>query len=329
MAGAIEILESVRSQSLSHDARKWDVSRSISDGLKFIPKGDAVQASVLPDLLFSAGAFDVQPYAYRQICSKLGIPYKYLQKCPADLAVANLEHWRGLDDTRSWLIRGIDKSIRAALTTEYYPISNTYVLDRVISVVQESVQGGVPYTLVDPAVTPDALHLKLGLAGKDAYMVGVYVSNGEIGNRTIKVAPFVQRTACNNSFLFLEDGYIRRHWKISMPILEIEFKMAMLRALEDTVNLVLAMELAKSMKIKSLQETVASVCAHYGFTQDVHDLMITGAEGSHTVMGLANGISYAAQAVGVEQRVDMEALAGHVVRNPALHSFPTLEDSDE
>lgn len=252
-------------------------------------------------------------WALQQLCTKLGPPpFKYMLQCPGHLRANNLDYWtRRQPDDKKWLIRAHGNAARAVLSDKYSPISNTKMLE-----VTQEVLGDTPYTLITPHLDADTLHLKVRLASDDGnYGIGVYVGNGEIGNRAVRVLPFIQRNACVNSIIYPEGGFIQRHIHVSIAFIWGAVKEKLGQAFGVATEMVEKMVKAEMEQIPDLRDVIRGIVKQKGLSQEVQDNIFIGTEGEKTRAGLVNGISYAASHgdLGIEAQINLETMAGAVL----------------
>lgn len=323
-------IESMIEVSKGCDERKLDSLRSPRTSMWF----EDGRVALGPDL-FNSGTMLVpmSDWAMRQVCDKLGPPpFKYIRQCPPDLQSVNLDHWRKLvPEDKNWLVRLDDGRVRGVLSSEYVPVSNTWVLESLLEMINEGVQGGMPYKLVHPVLDANTLQLRVVVADakKENYAIGFYLTNGEIGNCQVKVLPMIQRTSCTNSLVFALGGFFQRHFHVSLPFLKGAIKEKIGQAIGLAASYLDKVVEAEMMAIPSIADTVAGICDTYGLNQQIHDLILVGTEGQQTIGGVANGLSFAAQRVeDVLLRERMEMMAGHLVVDPGLATGPYTGEID-
>lgn len=273
----------------------------------------------VPSTLFSGGTtYSLTDWALQQTCNKLGPPPKrYIDQCPGWLQANNLNYWRDqLPSDRQWLIRAYGGNCRAVLSDSYSSLHNHQILQWL----QE--YGADGYPLIRPYLDPDTMHLKVMITSKDAgrglgeYGFGAYVGNGEIGNRAIRVLPFVQRTSCTNSIIFNE-GLVLVHRFRTPKMVEAEVKQAIGDSLRVATDKIEAIWQAAIDEMPKLSDVVTRLCKEKGLNEEIQHNILIGTEGYRTRMGLANGLSWAAhQQDNHELMIDMETWAGAVIASP-------------
>ena len=253
-------------------------------------------------------------WALQQLCTKLGPPpLKYMLQCPGHLRATNLLHWtRKQPDEKKWLVRASGNAARAVLSDRYSPISNTKMLE-----VTQEVLGDISHTLITPHLDADTLHLKVRMAATngDDYGVGVYIGNGEIGNRKVRVLPFIQRNACTNSIIYPEGGFVQAHIHVTIAFIWGAVKEKMGQAFGVAAEMVERMVRAEMEKIPDLGDVIRGIVKQTGLSQEVQDNIFIGIEGKKTRAGLVNGLSYAASHgnLGIEAQINLETMAGAIL----------------
>ena len=162
---------------------------------------------VAPADLFAAKVgYDMTDWALGQACGRLGnIPVAYMKRCPPDLRATNLNHWLGkMPEDRELFLRFYGPECRAILSKQYLPVANSDVAEGLLDIM------GDGYDIVRPYFDPHTIHLKfrtMSDPNDDNFGYGVYVGNGEIGNRALTVAGFIQRNSCANSIIITGENW--------------------------------------------------------------------------------------------------------------------------
>jgi len=65
--------------------------------------------------------FPVTPTAQRSFAYRLGIPYQYLTRCPAEIQAFNMNHWIKEEPNPELFFRFNGNEVRALFTTKYQP----------------------------------------------------------------------------------------------------------------------------------------------------------------------------------------------------------------
>lgn len=312
----INTLDRLHAQSIEHDRLKFDINAP--DGRFNINNFGYVD--VAPDLWADDQRYATMPmtsWALGQLCAKLRVPRSYVERCPSWLMAENLNHWIGKDD-RGWLIRGMahgdNNMVRAFLSDSYVPLSNSFVLQTIIELVEED--GGFDFR-VDPSLDPDGLWIKfetqdVQLVG-EKWSVGFVVRNGEIGNRMVEVAAITKRGPCDNTIEF-PWRWQQKHIHIGPNELRYMLHLKIAHALQMGEEMTERISAAAEEEMPSLSSLVHNLAADRGYSDDIVDAIFIGVT-DQTRLGLANGVSYAAHNVAMteDDQIRMEQLAGDIL----------------
>jgi len=270
----------------------------------------AVPESGLGNMLSAAVALGMTDHALDQICKKLGPPpTKYITECPPWLAADNLNYWKNRSD-KTWFVRADGDIARAVLSNIYTPILNSFVIDTISDYL-----GDTPHSVLRSSyLSPDTLHLKISLASSDGYREGFYVGNCEIGTRSFRLSPFIQRNSCENSIIYLDGGVRQRHAYVTTGFLKGLVKESIGQLLNISHEMLEKVVKREVEEIPDVAKSIERICKLKGLSQEVHDDILIGTEGARTRMGIVNGLSYAAQRVSdVELQHNMESWAGAIL----------------
>lgn len=263
----------------------------------------------------SAVSLGLKERSLSQLCDKLGPPQAaYMTKCPPQLRANNLNYWQQqVKHGTKWLIRGNGGWARAVLSEGYSPISNTKILQIVAELMQH-----VEHKLVSPYLDPDTLHLKITVADSKGgnYAIGAYVGNGEVGNKSVRVTPFIQRHSCSNSIIYTDGAFVQRHYRVTEAFVFGAVKEKLGQAFELSVGLIEKMVRAETELLPDLAQVVDSLCGVRKYNDEVKTRILAGSEGLFSRAGLIHGLSYAAHATpGIDARLrqDLEEQAGAVL----------------
>jgi hypothetical protein len=139
----------------------------------------------------------LRPVAQRAISNRLGIPYPYLRRCPADVQALNLNHWITHEKNEQLLFRFDGGDVRAVFTTKYIPVDNFEIMERL------DTMGYKPETEVQCYLDPEFLSLSIPDGKKafeidgDRFKPGISISNSEVGLASLSIAAFVLRLVCS------------------------------------------------------------------------------------------------------------------------------------
>lgn len=148
--------------------------------------------------------------------TQLGIPHKYLMKCPAKLAKEQINYWKGTIADNDLLIRarvnrenGQDYA-RAVLSGSYGRMDNTDLLAVAQEIAEEANLRVWRFDMPD-----HSMHIKAILSDQvnmgtkqspDPVHLGFHLANSETGNRAITWDIMTFRLVCTNGLITLMDG---------------------------------------------------------------------------------------------------------------------------
>ncbi len=154
-------------------------------------------------------------HAQRQLCTRLGVPFAYMDKCPEFLQQDNMNYWLPKERNEEYFVRlnGAD-DIRAIFTPRYVPVDNHEIVKRLLEIgynrdteVCLSMDDG--FMAID-IPDPDSSFL---LNGNDRFQHGIKITNSEIGISSLRVEAWVLRLVCMNGLVArrITGSFVRRH----------------------------------------------------------------------------------------------------------------------
>jgi hypothetical protein len=148
---------------------------------------------------------EVLPQAQKLISQRLGVPFSYLNRCPAELQAKNLNHWleqeRKQRETFFLRFNG-QRQVRAAFTTRFEPIDNYEILMKMLELRFGPEQEAI-YRIDDSMMVvkiPDTGR-SFEVALKDTIVPGLSFSNSETGFLSFCIECFYLRLVCTNSMI--------------------------------------------------------------------------------------------------------------------------------
>ena len=269
-------------------------------------------------------------YAMSQLCNKLGVPIRYLEKCfdagMIDLASENVNAWLA-DYNKNLFIREYGNKIRGVLSDRYMALDTPEIMEVLSSVVDSSNYSTKGYFL-----SPERFHARIvqnemmRIAGEDLF-AGIQIDSSDVGRSTLQVRFMIFKQVCTNGLCITKGGGVlfeQRHIGISRDEFYSEFKESMSRIpilIENSVALVEEarkpdgkysihhfseselIEFTERMKIKtrlsddSMGKVISLMTEKY----------------SPTRWGLINSLTEVAQDFTLERRVELEKIAGDLL----------------
>ena len=315
------------------DAGKWDLGvprdRLVLDRGKLILPEEF--ADEHPECM------TLSPWAMSQACHRLGIPVPYFSKCPAPLQDAQFNHWTWRQDAepdeedpdpkpgtpRPWLLRCKGQTVRAVLSDRYAPLDNADLLAHLAPLARER-----RFEVRDLALTPESLHLRLvdprltrEVLPEDRLMVGLHVSNGETGKRSVTIDALVWRLVCLNGLIRLVRGKSllrQRHVSWDRP----RFADALGRAVSEAVTagagLIDRLQAATREPVPDVGGVVRAIARQGSLTRSVQErvleaLRATPPPQQERVYGLVQALTFTARSLSPDDRYDLEVTAGRLL----------------
>lgn len=147
----------------------------------------------------------MREWAQRSFCYRMGIPYQYLVKCPADVQAHNMNHWIKKEKNDELFLRFDCEDVRAMFTTRYQPVDNFEVLERVYAL------GYNDDTEVQCRLDENFMSLSI-FDGKKAFSIsgdkfkpGIAIGNSEVGLASLSLSAFILRLVCSNGMISKTD----------------------------------------------------------------------------------------------------------------------------
>ncbi len=252
-------------------------------------------------------------YAHAQMASRLSIPKPYYDRMRAQspaLLSTNLNHWLGQKQGETALIRTLRGQIRAFLSNRYRIVDNADIL--AIAIPELADNDGLK--IVSCNVTAQKMYLKVvntnieaAISVGDVVQAGFILSNGELGNGSISVEPYLLRLVCQNG-LALPDRKVRKNH--AGRVTENEDLYA-----SDTVQ---AIDNAFKLKVRDL---IRNAIGTTTFREAVADLQ---ASKNDAIAGHpAKAVEVTAKAIGLNGDESSQVL-NHLIRAGDLSRFGLL-----
>lgn len=269
-------------------------------------------------------------HAMSQLCNKLGVPIRYLEKCidagMLDLASDNVNSWLQ-DYNKNMFIRAYDGKIRGILSDRYMTLDTPNIMEVIASVVDSS-----DYTTKGYFLSPERFHARIvqntmmNIAGEDLF-AGIQIDSSDVGRSTLQVRFMIFKQVCTNGLTISKGGGVlfeQRHIGISVDDFYSEFKESMSR-------IPILMENAKELIGEARNDNGKFNVAHFSESEmkdfvermklktrlsdeSVNKVISMMTEKySPTRWGLINSITEVAQDFTLERRVELEKIAGDLL----------------
>ena len=269
-------------------------------------------------------------YAMSQLCNKLGVPIRYLEKCidagMIDLAADNVNSWLQ-DYNKNLFIREYDGKIRGVLSDRYMTLDTPNIMEVISSVIPSSNYSTKGYFL-----SPERFHARIvqndmmNIAGEDLF-AGIQIDSSDVGRSTLQVRFMIFKQVCTNGLCISKGGGVlfeQRHIGISIDEFYSSFKDSMSRIpvlMENAVDLI---EEARTDNGKfnvahfdesQMKDFVERMKLKTRLSDDSMTKVISMMTEKYTPTrwGLINSITEVAQDFTLERRVELEKIAGDLL----------------
>lgn len=274
------------------------------------------------------------PHAMSQLLAKFGsrwkngCPQPFVLGLPSEIRVPILDFLRDnyvIKNKKSHdlFIRSVNPeeklNIRAIFTSRYEVVDNEdilVILDDILEDRTNEVLFGLekkPLVIKGSYVDQDSMSIRVMVETPDQpqYGQGFIVKSSEIGG-SIMCLPFVQRRSCQNSTVFGDRVFNKRHIGDATQIKEM---------LKDVIEGIFSKMPVYFEKIKKAEQEKVPLFAEYAESlfknaklPDYAEADFwAGTENEETLMGIVNGFTHAAKSLQPEQRLEMELFAGSLL----------------
>ena len=269
----------------------------------------------LDTIKIAGSAHPLKPIAQRSIAWRLGIPYNYLRKCPAEIQSVQMNYWIEHEKNEQLFARFDGNSVRAIFTPKYKPVDNMDVILEIYGM------GYRPETQVQCHLDDEFMSLSIMDGEKvfeingDRFRPGVSISNSEVGLASLSVSAFILRLICTNGMVSkteLSASY--RH--VSTKILN-EFPVIL-----DKVSVELGRQrhqigLSMESPVDDPLKTIESFNRQFGLNEDERKAVEWAwpQEAGDTMFAVVNSYTRAAQFKGLsaESSYKLQRVGGNVL----------------
>jgi hypothetical protein len=206
-------------------------------------------------------------YAHAQMASRIQVPKPYYDRMRSEapaLLSTNINHWLGQKQGETSLIRTLRGQMRAFLSNRYRIVDNHEILEMVIKELKEMGDG---IRIASCDVTEQKMYLKVvntnieaAISVGDVVQAGFVLSNGELGNGSISVEPYLYRLVCTNG-LTLKDKKIRKNHAGRAHEDMVLFANDTIHAIDDAFKLKTRDLVRNAISITTFNEAVADLKA--------------------------------------------------------------------
>lgn len=278
----------------------------------------------------STRSSEMSRYAMSQLCNKLGVPVRYLEKCfdagLIDLAADNVNAWLQ-DYNKNLFIREHDDKIRGILSDRYMTLDTPNIMEVISSVVDSS-----DYSTKGYFMSPERFHARIvqnnmmNIAGEDLF-AGIQIDSSDVGRSTLLVRFMIYKQVCTNGLCISRGSGVlfeQRHIGISLDEFHAEFKESMSRIPVLMQSATAFIEEARKPDDRynvsrftesQLRDFVDRMRLKTRLSEDSVSKVIDMMQEKYTptLWGLVNSLTEVAQDFTLERRVELEKIAGDML----------------
>ena len=298
---------------------------NLRENLKFSDySGKFIIKNPYDDSLNNIQKLDFSPHAIGQLCTKLGIPVRYINKCfeqgEISLVADNLNTWiEKIPKDKTLLFRQHEDRIRGVLSDKFSIFDSTSILNTLSNMGIEE-----EYRLKSAFLNDERLHLRmidpepLDIKGEDLF-AGIQIDSSDVGKSLLKVQFFIHKLVCTNGLTIKKAGGILYEQK-HIGIKEEEFIEGIEEGIElipkivaETRDLIINQ---KQIKIVSLDEWIEKIKTDLRLSEDSANNIINLYNEKYvggSKWDLINSITEEAQRFNLDRRIDIEEYAGSLL----------------
>lgn len=275
-------------------------------------------------------------YSFGQLCAKLGIPVKYLMACVDhkynDLALDNLNTWIS-NLGKDLMFRLYGDKIRGVMSSRYSVLDTPDILD-----VVDDTTKGLDLKVKSFFINEERFHARLiqqeqiNVDGEDLF-AGIQIDSSDVGRSTLTVNFFIFKQICTNG-LCISRGKANLFTQKHIGICSDDFREELKQSF--TVLPGLISEYEHIIKRSKLQYAIAGAKTFSGtpetntmlaeFIGKLKETTKLSDEGVNKVIelsrerygfsdwGIVNSITEVAQDYTLERRIELEKIAGAMLR---------------
>ena len=316
--------ESIMEKVVSDDVGKHDftvpLNRMRMVGGTLVPE----DLGVIPNELQNRIGRDVHPemhltdWAMNQLCLKIGVPKKYLERCPKELMDRNVNEW--LPEVKDNVkFRCKNTLIRGMVSEKYVPLDNITIASISQDLMGHKNINIVKFDLTDQSfnlrlVFPDlSKEIKKSKVG-DIVQVGVHVTNSEVGASAVHIYALVFRLKYTNGLISTggDDEILnQRHIGIRMNELKSRFGEAIGKAAKVGADMVEQFIASQDVPVNDPMKVIEDL-AKDRFTEKFTDQVKTAfqSEPDNSRFGIVNALTLASQTMNnMDARLEVEQFA--------------------
>lgn len=282
-------------------------------GIELLDKAPAFDRDIMfetKDLAlddFSSRSSAFTPWATKQLCTTMGIPYSYYKKCPSYLQHDMMNYWLVQKNKKVVLRQSLTQNI-AVLSPRYHTISH----DMVLRTVADNIPSNWTYWPIETGYDLRFYALAPSINGS---RIGLYIQNSIIGHASLSVWGCIFKIVCSNGLIVpLSNQQIFRTWHTRKDLKQ-WFK-AVLTSANITNFVGLSDILDKSDRYLVLEPKAQEILSQSKLSKEIQKKYLKSVAGTQrNYFHLINFLSSKAQEFPPTRRVELEQFAGNLLQS--------------
>lgn len=327
-------MDKLKERIILDDNGKHDETVRINQ-LHFLDSGDVLVPTVETDK-FSRKPFSMTDHALGQISNKLGIPTRYAKKCLerepslfAEHANYWLDEWVKEDPDKKLFIRNRGETTRAFLSDRYTILDNNRIVDMLGNVLNGGEILDIKNLSLDDRylnlrMTIPAMKVNVGTIQKpDNVMIGIHISNSEVGCGSLRVDSCLYRLVCSNGLVVRVGGdslMAQRHMHINDNAMEEALGKSLLEAVKVGDKAVEQFAVLQDKPISNPMAEISKIAQSQKYSKKFEENIKQNYETERTITGkdtafeIVNALTRSAQNFDdFDRRLEAEVIAGKVM----------------
>jgi hypothetical protein len=267
------------------------------------------------------GPLVLKDHALRQLCTRIGVPYSFFNKCPPALQEFNVAWFmQNMDKEKDVMLRIVKgNEIRAIVSDRYAPFDDIELF-RILAdfmdgteevVLQEFTEIGSHVRITWPTRAEE-------VQPGDIVEQGIHIANSEVGVRSVTIIGVVHRLKCKNGLIAREKkGGFRGYRHIGDPErIRSNVKQVIEDVKHDSEKLMVKFRQSLVKEIAQPIEMIDRLAADHELSKEEYEAILSSFmnEPSKNLFGVVNAVSNSAQRCGdADRRFEIESLASNVL----------------
>lgn len=268
--------------------------------------------------------YKLTDWAASQLCTKIGMPYNYFERCPEELRSMNVNHWLEGASSKEVLLRLRENedanTIRSIASSRYTKFDNHEVVALVDQFLNKL---NKDYEIEMWRNDGDNFHLRMTFdhmatdVGKtpfgqdDIHKVGVHIMNSEVGKSSVRIMPMVYRLVCTNGLMAWrasDDIFSQRHIYINENEMEERVAVAFANALQLGNETIEVLRQSKQVKVSNPLELIDKLAKSEKYSKKFVETvkLAYGKENDGSLFYVVQSLTAAAKELDNDRRIEVE-----------------------